>query len=320
VSRPPVFWLSFHAAYACRDSGVCCSSGWDIALETGRVTAIEGAVKEQRIVAPAGWLRHADGAPDDIAGVLAHSVSGACVFHRAPGCAIHGTIGHHALPSACQHFPRIVLMDRRGVFVTLSHYCPTARALLFEDTGTAAIVEGPPVIPDDGAPEGLDARDTLPPCESPQRLMDWVGYSQWEHDLVRALTSTSPVDQVIDERDPVSRRFDQRTLFEFARAALPPPFTWPEYVPAAAPQSPVVGRFLAAHAFASWMAYQGNGLAATLLYLRVVLAVLSVESERHQGLQEGVREADLLLRHLVDRESLAGQLSRVSARKLLKET
>jgi hypothetical protein len=320
VSRSPVFWLSFHVPYACRHSGVCCSSDWDIALEKSRVAAVERAVVDRRISAPVHWLRPADGAPDDIAGVLSRSASGACVFHRAPGCAIHTAIGHHAMPSACQHFPRIALIDRRGVFVTLSHYCPTAAALLFEETGPASIVSGPPVLPNDDAPEGLDARDALPPSASPRRLMDWDGYSAWEEELVRAFSTTTNARDVLDARDSVSRSLSEDRLFQFARAAVPSPLTWPSYTQGTDSLSPVVGRYLAAHAFANWMAYQGNGLAATLLYLRVVLAVLGVETARHGGLYEGIRHADLLLRHFVDRETIAAELSAVTARELLRPT
>jgi hypothetical protein len=314
----PVFWLSFHVPYACRHSGACCSSGWDIALEKSRVGAIEYALADRRLIGQVTWLRAADGAPDDVAGVLARSPGGACVFHRAPGCAIHSALGHAAMPSACQHFPRTALIDRRGVFVTLSHYCPTATALLFDESGPASIVEGPAALPGGEMPEGLDAREALPPSASPKRLMDWESYAAWEARAVDTLTSGIAPTQALDAIAGSTNDITQEALFQLARAAVPPPLTWPEYLSAeneSALQTPsVVGRYLAAHAFASWMAYQGNGLAATVLYLRVALAVLTVEAARRGTLRDGIRHADLLLRHLVDRETLAARLSAIAAR------
>ena len=55
-------------------------------------------------------------------------------------------------------------MDPRGVFVSLSHVCPTAASLLFADCDDpfALVSEGPLLTPDLRW-EGLDARDALPP-------------------------------------------------------------------------------------------------------------------------------------------------------------
>ena len=305
------YWLSFHASYACRHSGACCSSGWDIPLEKARVPAIADALAAGRIVAPAIWLKAADGAPDDIAGVLALREQGHCVFH-GERCAIHSALGHAAMPAACQHFPRVVLLDARGVFVTLSHYCPTAAAMLIEDDRPVSIVEGPPPLPDGAMPEGYDARDALPPMRSPRLLMDLDSYSAWERDTVRALASSDAPDAVVDDLLSGDTMSD-RELFELARASVPEPYDWPEYVDGSAPsesayQNRVVGRFLAAHAFACWMAYQGNGLHSIALYLRLVLAVLRTELVRQQSVIEAIRQSDLLLRHLIDRDALAARL------------
>ena len=62
---------------------------------------------------------------------------------------------------SCAHFPYVCLIDQRGVHVTLSHYCPTATALLFEHSGPIEIVEGPSPIAELDMLEGLDARDAL---------------------------------------------------------------------------------------------------------------------------------------------------------------
>ncbi len=62
---------------------------------------------------------------------LLATAHGRCVFHDPAGrCAIHSALGHDALPVACRQFPRVSVTDPRGVSVTLSHYCPTAAALL----------------------------------------------------------------------------------------------------------------------------------------------------------------------------------------------
>jgi hypothetical protein len=320
------FWLSFHAPYACRHSGVCCSSGWDIAIERARAPAIAGAISRGDLTVSARWLRRVSDAPEDVAGVLALTDDRRCVFHRAPGCAIHTTLGHAAIPAACQHFPRIALIDRRGVFVTLSHYCPTAASLLFDDSVFPAIVEGPPALPSGGLPEGLDAREAWPPSASPRSLMDWERYSAWETWAVSVLTSGELPERALDRLEnrgqtrysgDARRASDPASLFEIARAAVPVPYSWPAFVDSSGTawrnQEAVVGRYLAAHLFATWMAYQGNGLQSTVLYLRLVLAVLGCETARAETLFEGIRQADLLLRHLVDRETLAEKLCAIAA-------
>jgi len=81
-----------------------------------------------------------------------------------------------------------------------------------------------------------------------------------------------------------------------------------------------VRRWLAAKAFASWLALQGEGLRTTALGLRVALAVLCAEAARGCAeagraldadlLKEAIRRADLLLVHLADPEALARRLSR----------
>jgi len=69
-------------------------------------------------------------------------------------------------------FPRIVLHDARGTFISLSHFCPTAASLLFESTGEAVIVQAPAALSDIGELDGLDARHVWPPLLRPNMLMD----------------------------------------------------------------------------------------------------------------------------------------------------
>jgi Fe-S-cluster containining protein len=80
-----------------------------------------------------------------------------------------------------------------------------------------------------------------------------------------------------------------------------------------------IRRWLAAKAFASWLALQGEGLRTTVLGLHLALGVLRAEAARAcaeggrpldaELLKEAVRRADLLLVHLVDPAVLAKRLS-----------
>jgi len=94
-----------------------------------------------------------------------------------------------------------------------------------------------------------------------------------------------------------------------------------------APAWPALGRpirrWLAAKAFASWLALQGEGLRTTVIGLRTALLVLRAEAARGCGdavrpldaglLKEAVRRTDLLLVHLADPDTLARRLSRAES-------
>ena len=298
------FWLSMHVPYACRHSGVCCTSGWPIPLERHRVAAVS------TIRSDTSWLLAAEGAPDDVAGTVAWSANGHCVFHR-DGCEIHRRLGHAAMPSACQHFPREVLIDPRGVFVTLSHYCPTAADLLFTHTGRVAIVEGPPALPE-GEPEGLDARDVLPPLLTDGILMDLEGYSAWEAHMVRVLTQD---DEVSPETALRALESDVAILQQWRPGGR----SLPAEIAALRPQVPadprprslapasdalVIRRYLAARVFASWVAYQGRGVLSVLQHARVALSALRANNVR-LSLREAIRQTDLQLVHLAPRDELS---------------
>jgi hypothetical protein len=93
--------------------------------------------------------------------------------------------------------------------------------------------------------------------------------------------------------------------------------------PAWTAAAPLISRYLAARAFASWCAVQGDGLRTAVAYLAAALGVVRVEAARacaavrrpldEPALVEAVRGADLLLLHLVRPELLARRLSRVEA-------
>jgi hypothetical protein len=375
-SVPPYFWLSMHVPYVCRDAGACCSSGWPIPLERARVPAIARAIDEHRLQVPPEWLRHLAHQPADVAGVLAGR-DGQCVFHqRQPsrthglGCAVQDALSHAALPTACQHFPRECLLDDRGVFVTLSHYCPTAASLLVSHEGPLAIVRGPAPIPG-GVAEGFDARGAWPPQLRDGVLMDLSSYSRWEDHAVQwlggsrnptgactpestlamlerqaaALASWQPGDAPLveavhacgddapSERDSEPDWSTERRLAELADdvsvtegehegavRTTPDHRAWPGLAREWRDAAAVINRWLAAHAFASWTAYQGNGVVVQIRKLRLALAVLRREvligCTRDGGplttdrLIECVRQADLRIVHLADREQMTRRLER----------
>ena len=199
----------------------------------------------------------------DEGGVLPRDEHGACVFHNG-----RCTVYEHR-PLSCVHFPYVCLIDARGVHVTLSHYCPTAASLLFEHEGPIEIVEGPSPVPALEIPEGLDARESLPPLREPNRLMSFDEFSNWERDELRTLKSMAGES-------------------EFA---------------------PVIERFLAAKLFASWAAYQGDGTTAVRQSVRAAHAVLQEEMTHAANdagrsidaalLKQAIRQADLRLVHAV---------------------
>jgi hypothetical protein len=78
------------------------------------------------------------------------------------------------------------LIDSDGVYVSLSHYCPTVAGLLFEGDGAVDVVEASSLL-EDVEPEGLDASDELPPLLRRDLLADRPGYRRWERWAVSEL-------------------------------------------------------------------------------------------------------------------------------------
>jgi hypothetical protein len=120
--------------------------------------------------------------------VVGRDAEGACVFFDRPAgrlCSIHRNAGPEALPSACRHFPRVALHDDRGTFLSLSHYCPTAAALLLDGSALTVGDASPPLLIEDL--EGFEARGALPPLVRPGLLCDLSGYDAWERATVNAL-------------------------------------------------------------------------------------------------------------------------------------
>jgi hypothetical protein len=170
--------------------------------------------------------------------------------------------------------------------------------------------------------------------------MDWEAWWTWEACAVRLIAGAEDPTRALaalrlvveDVRtwrpgegalgDRIQRSFDRVSL----EAAVPtpavahdgrlrevleaiPPELRPEPSPfhASTRRAPahIVRNFLAAHAFANWTAHLGEGLRTWLRAIEAAFALLE--------LGYGVRDADLLLRHLADPYRLARVWSAVEA-------
>jgi Fe-S-cluster containining protein len=185
--------LRLHAGYRCRHAGVCCTEDWAIPVEAPIYRRLAQALESSALRpehAGATYFEPANGLPSGEP-VVTGRVGRDCAFFE-PGrgrlCAIHEQLGHDHLPSACQHFPRVVTIDPRGVFVSLSHVCPTAGRLLREQiVAPFDVVHDGPVITPGLAWTGLDAREALPPQIGPHVLWDWDALTVWERGILALL-------------------------------------------------------------------------------------------------------------------------------------
>lgn len=190
--------LSIHADYRCRHSGQCCSTNWDVPVELPIYKSLTEALVSGRLKMASGteglspFILGPD-LPEDTAAMFERNDAGQCVFLERSShlCIVHRDLGEGALASTCRHFPRVAIHDRRGTFVALSHFCPTAASMLFRDDVPVRIVEEPPAFPPADY-EGLDVTDEdLPPLLHPHMLMDLEGYSAWELHMVQRCADTS---------------------------------------------------------------------------------------------------------------------------------
>jgi Fe-S-cluster containining protein len=309
------YCLSIHSSYACADSGDCCTAGWPIFAEPPLIAALTSGALGSTWTA--GRAFETEAGPEGPVAIL-RTVGDACVFYEPDRrrCAIHRQAGPATLPTACRNFPRITLTDRRGVFITLSHFCPTAAALLLEDRAIT-IVNAPASLSLNGAVEGLDATGVLPPLLGPGILTDAAGYSAWEKEAVDvfndrrytaddALAIISAATDAVCEWRPGAEALEARVhaAFDRARGAR-------GYSSASdRPSEHAIKSFLAAHLFASWHPYQDGGLQAAVRAVQTAFVTLREElaprlgSGRAPGLRPGrapfiaaVRAADFRLRH-----------------------
>lgn len=347
---PLIYSLSFHANYACRRSGACCTAGWAIPVEA-RLLPLLGV------------------------NVLVPDAQGACRhFDRQSRlCVVQREHGEEMLPGSCYQFPRRALLDDRGTFITLSNFCPTAAALLCESEAALAIVASPPAFPEGGAYEGLDARGQWPPLVRPGLLFDFESYARWEAFIVSTLAGDAPIADQLAQianaaetlrawtpacgafTDWVIRAFETATadpaalqLYRTVRATdaydalrefvlVPPKHR--EGGRAAPIRPPAMGlsalhdwngearavrRYLASKAFASWSAYENRGVRTLVAELLVSQLVLGIEGQRaieaagrpldRALMIEAIRQSDLFLVHLIDRPRMIEWLGEIEAR------
>jgi hypothetical protein len=192
-----IHFLRLHAGYRCRHSGVCCTEDWAIPVDAPLYRQLSQALASSALQpehADAPYFETTDGRTAEP--VVTGRVGRDCAFFE-PGrgrlCAIHRQLGHDRLPSACQHFPRVVAIDPRGIFVSLSHVCPTAGRLLTvaSEAPFDVVHEGPLVTPG-LAWAGLDAREALPPQVSGAVLWDWDALTVWEGGILKLLGQHAP--------------------------------------------------------------------------------------------------------------------------------
>jgi hypothetical protein len=263
--------LNIHAPYRCRHAGACCRASWLIPFEDGTIAA--------------------------------RDAGGACTFldGRTGLCSVHRTGGLQALPLTCRMFPRVVLQDARGIFISLSHFCPTAASLLFEPSGDLAIVEAPAALADIGELDGLDARDAWPPLLRPGVLMDLDSYAEWERRALNALTrgDAAPRDALASLADVTGRIAAWTPGSGELRDEVHASFdaVGDSGASETVRDRAAVKRWLAARLFGGWIAYQGNGLAATIAYLQSCLETFDRELAQDGNALEAIRRSDLLIVH-----------------------
>jgi hypothetical protein len=281
---------------------------------------------------------------------LARDADGSCVFFDRDGgrlCVIHREAGAEALPAPCRHFPRTILRDARGTFMSLSHFCPTAAAMLLA-WDPLEIVEAKPPLRLEDPIEGMDAVNALPPLLRPGLLTDLEGYAAWERacvktfarpeltyrqalDLVAAATEATrtwqpgvdtlaaSVETAFHEAvaGPVVGSDADARAMETAASLLALPLR--PSAPWLASFDVAMKNYLAARVFANWIAYQGRGLRSIVEWLRICAALV-----RHHAaclvpasgsipgaaeFMEAVRLTDHLLLHVVETSVVARRIA-----------
>ena len=304
--------LIAHARYACRHSGVCCSSDWEIPVEDALHARLVPAIGTGELQPRDGvGLIDRPGLPAGVRSVLGRR-SGRCVFHTAGpcGCGLHAWGGADAKPIACQQFPWIAVRDPRGTFASLSHVCPAARERLLDP---ALLVLAP--LPRAAASfDGLDVRRALPPAVGPRRLLDWDALSAWEAQALDACARHDAPQDVLPDLIALRTHAQRWTPAQGPQAAWIASWT-PDAPPSAAAwrpdpaldaivrasapvglavpspvagadasrwraSAPVIRRYLAARLIACWPIHYGEGVATAIAYTAALLSVLAVEIAR----------------------------------------
>ncbi len=337
--------LIAHARYACRHSGVCCSSDWEIPVEDALHARLAPAIGTGELQPRDGvGLIDRPGLPAGVRSVLGRR-SGRCVFHTAGpcGCGLHAWGGADAKPIACRQFPWIAVHDPRGTFASLSHVCPAAQDRLLDP---ALLVLAP--LPRAAATfDGLDVRRALPPALSPHRLLDWDALSAWETQALDACARNAGPEHVL--RDLLALRTHARrwtaaqgplaawiaswtpdvvastirrwlpdpALDAIVRASAPvglavPPVIASVAAPAWGASAPLIRRYLAARLIACWPLHYGAGVDTALAYVAALLSVLAVEIARRTPAQDSSGSAagnDIVLAAIAEADRLVVHLA-----------
>jgi Fe-S-cluster containining protein len=284
--------LSFHASYRCRSTGACCSAGWTIPFSGGELSDARRLPLTRAAFVPLPDGGAAAGVRGDGACTFLEDGTGLCEIHRLGG--------HASLPLTCRMFPRLVLHDSRATSVSLSHFCPTAAAMLFEPGPPAAIVDAPDALTGAEPLDGLDARDAWPPLLRSGVLTDLESYDTWERRGIEILTreGIAPRDSLAALDTATSRIVrwapgGRPLLHEVqdAFAALAPPTSELE------PRDAAIKRWLAARLFGTWIAYQGEGLRTIVRYVRACFDAFQLELARDGNPLEAIRRSDRLIVH-----------------------
>lgn len=153
------------------------------------VAAVVSGRLVPRRAADAAFIPKTDGSAGMSPG---RAADGWCGFRVDRRCSLQDSGGEAMLPSGCRHFPRVIRQDAREVRLTLSHYCPTAAAMLLADGPVTIMDVGPPLALTERI-EGLDARNALPPLVRPGLLADLDGYAAWEDAVVFTLARATSI-------------------------------------------------------------------------------------------------------------------------------
>jgi len=343
--------LSIHAAYRCQHAGACCAAPWQVKADEHILEFVATSPRfadrvDELFVSQAS---RPGGTPERS---VAKRPDGDCVFHRDRRCDVHSEAGEGALPIGCRHYPRVVRIDRAGVAVSLSHYCPTAASLLASDAPVRVVAAAPPLALSNPV-EGLDARTALPPLLCPDVLTDLDAYGAWERAAIDTFSNSDRADVALSRiasATDVLRRWRPGTVA--LDTALEAAFSQPDEVePAWVPQGlpiaralnrgivsleahnppapdndrravaaveRVVANYLAARVFGNWIAYQGRGLRTIVTWLSACHAVVRLLMEREQlegvpGAIEAIRQADYVMLHTIDTQEFANAARGVEA-------
>ncbi|MBX7187379.1 MAG: hypothetical protein K1Y01_19705 [Vicinamibacteria bacterium] len=260
------------------------------------------------------------------------AATGACWFRdeSARACAIHRNHGERSLPSACRQFPRVAVLEPGAVAISLSHYCPTAAGLLFDEAPDFGLVQAPLAFPPDWPFEGLDVREAYSPLLRPGVLLGFDGLQAFEDGAI-ALLSRAPLWTALAAlrtttesirswdvkagplHDFVARRFIEAAERPGGSSAADPRPTLvasltegtqvrvglPEFRPdpplVPGPVDLALRKYLAARLVASWVMFQGSDLRTVVRYLGLCLdTVCLFASAQEPGEPDSTRWAEAI--------------------------